>query len=68
MFFSLRPIFANHSAPRLTMCTTHASVSTLLTIVGAPKTPDTAGKGGLMRGWPRLPSRLSMRPVSSPQM
>ncbi len=68
MFFSFRPILANHSAPRLTMCVTQASVSTLFTIVGQPKTPWTAGKGGLMRGWPRLPSRLSMRPVSSPQM
>jgi hypothetical protein len=50
------------------MWTTQASVSTLLTIVGQLKTPDTAGNGGLIRGWPRFPSRLSMRPVSSPQM
>ena len=27
-----------------------------------------AGKGGFVRGWPRLPSSDSSRPVSSPQM
>ncbi len=45
------------------------SVSTLLTIVGWRYRPLAAGKnGGLSRGMPRLPSRLSMRPVSSPTM
>ena len=36
--------------------------------VGQPNAPSTAGNGGLMRGWPRLPSSDSSRPVSSPQM
>ena len=44
-------------------------VSTLLTTVGSPYRPMAAGKyGGLMRGKPRLPSRLSSSAVSSPQM
>ena len=68
MFRSFRPIPLNQSAPRSTMCFTQQSVSTLLTTVGAFQTPETAGKGGLMRGWPRFPSRLSMSAVSSPQM
>ena len=34
----------------------------------ARQRPATAGKGGLMRGQPRLPSRDSSKPVSSPQM
>jgi hypothetical protein len=46
-----------------------ARVSTLLTIVGCMYRPLTAGKyGGLRRGMPRRPSRLSMRAVSSPTM
>ena len=48
---------------------TSASVSTLLTIVGCRYNPLEAGKnGGLRRGMPRSPSRLSIRPVSSPTM
>ena len=47
---------------------TQQRVSTLLTTVGLRKAPSTAGNGGLIRGHPRLPSRLSIRPVSSPQM
>ena len=50
------------------MCVTQASVSMLLTTVGLRNAPSTAGNGGLMRGQARLPSRLSIRPVSSPQM
>jgi hypothetical protein len=46
-----------------------ASVSTLFTTVGWRYRPLAAGKnGGLRRGMPRLPSRLSMRAVSSPTM
>ena len=33
----------NQSAPRLTMCGTLASVSTLLTTVGFPHSPDDCG-------------------------
>ena len=43
-------------------------VSTLFTTVGAPNNPTTAGKGGLRRGQPFLPSRDSSSAVSSPQM
>src|SRR5512145_2668454 len=63
-----RAIFLYHSAPLLMMCGTAASVSTLLIVVGMPKTPDTAGNGGLMRGFPRFPSIEFMSAVSSPQM
>jgi hypothetical protein len=45
-----------------------AMVSTLATVVGQPKRPTSAGKGGLSRGLPCLPSRLSISAVSSPQM
>jgi hypothetical protein len=47
---------------------TLARVSTLFTTVGLPHAPAFAGKGGLILGWPRLPSRDSMSDVSSPQM
>src|SRR6476646_1127488 len=57
-----------HAAPRLMMCGTAARVSTLLIVVGIPKTPDTAGNGGLIRGLPRLPSSEFIIAVSSPQM
>ena len=63
------PSFANAAPPISTMCFTLQSVSTLLTIVGHIHRPSTAGKyGGLMRGYGRLPSSDSIRPVSSPQM
>ena len=62
------PILAYSSPPSFTMGTTAAMVSTLFTTVGRSYRPFTAGKGGLMRGLPRLPSRLSSRAVSSPQM
>jgi hypothetical protein len=38
-----------------------AIVSTLLTVVGQPNTPMSAGNGGLSRGLPALPSSDSMR-------
>src|SRR5438128_895967 len=64
----LVPSPANHAAPRLMMCGTWLSVSTLFTIVGAPKAPLMAGKGGLSFGQPFLPSSDEISPVSSPQM
>ena len=50
------------------MCGTCEKVSTLFTVVGMPKAPNCAGKGGFLRGWPFLPSSDSSSPVSSPQM
>ncbi len=47
---------------------TEATDSTLLTMVGLPRKPDTAGKGGLMLGWPLVPVTELISPVSSPQM
>ena len=41
-------------------------VSTLLMIVGQPYRPTTAGKGGLIRGYPLLPSSDSISADSSP--
>src|ERR1700692_2047434 len=64
----LVPRPANHSAPRLMMWGTAAIVSTLLTMVGWPKAPLTAGNGGLILGHPFLPSRDDRSPVSSPQI
>ena len=48
--------------------TTVARLSTLLTTVGLPHSPSTAGKGGLILGLPLLPSNLSNQAVSSPQI
>ena len=50
------------------MCGTWLKVSTLFTVLGMPKAPYWAGKGGFLRGCPFLPSRDSRSPVSSPQM
>lgn len=89
-----RPKPANHAPPRRQMVGATATVSTLATVVGQPKTPagnqsrercrresgewrwaeglqdvpTSAGKGGLRRGLPCLPSMDSMSAVSSPQM
>ena len=49
----------NHSA---------AMVSTLVIVEGQPKRPTPAGIGGLRRGFPCLPSKLSIKAVSSPQI
>ena len=57
----------NQSTPLATMWGTWEKVSTLFTVVGMPKAPYWAGKGGFLRGWPFLPSRDSRSPVSSPQ-
>ena len=43
-------------------------VSTLLIRLGEAYRPATAGNGGFVRGWPRLPSSDSSSAVSSPQM
>ena len=59
---------ANQAPPLVMIWGMLHRVSTLLTTVGQLNTPLTAGKGGLMRGYARLPSRDSISPVSSPQM
>ncbi len=61
------PIAANAALPSATMPGTLTSVSMLLTAVGFPKSPTSTGKGGLLRGSPRLPSIESKSAVSSPQ-
>ena len=43
-------------------------VSTLFTTVGFAQSPETAGNGGLIRGFPLFPSKDSINAVSSPQM
>lgn len=58
----------NHEAPRLIIVGQTATVSTLVTVVGQLKTPLLAGNGGFDLGFPGLPSKLSIKPVSSPQM
>src|SRR5688572_14268672 len=63
-----REYFLYHAAPWATMGGTAARVSTLLIVVGWPKTPETAGKGGLIRGLPRRPSIEFIIAVSSPQI
>ena len=62
------PIVLNQVAPRRMIAGTCEIVSTLLTVVGQPQSPYTAGNGGRLRGWPFLPSADSIMPVSSPQM
>ena len=62
------PIEENHLPPLLSIVGTTAIVSTLLTIVGHPYNPTNAGKGGFNLGWPLLPSMLSNKAVSSPQI
>src|SRR5216683_3296945 len=60
------PRLAYHSAPPRIMWGTLASVSALLITVGPPHSPTTAGKGGRIRGIPRLPSSDSISADSSP--
>ena len=62
------PTLAYSSPPSLMIGTTAAIVSTLFTTVGHAHTPEIAGKGGLIRGFPRLPSSDSINAVSSPQI
>jgi hypothetical protein len=62
------PNEANHEPPLLKMVGQTATVSTFVTVVGQLKTPLLAGNGGFSLGFPGLPSKLSIRPVYSPQM
>lgn len=48
----LRPKDANHEPPLRKIVGATATVSTFVTVVGHPKTPTLAGKGGLRRGFP----------------
>src|SRR5205809_7943916 len=64
-FFGV-PRFAYASPPSRMIDGTALSVSTLLIIVGQPYNPTTAGKGGLMRGYSRLPSSDSISAYPSP--
>lgn len=56
---------ANQAPPRLRIVGATATVSTLVTVVGQPKTPALAGNGGLRRGFPGFPSILSIKEVYS---
>ena len=51
--FSL-PKELNQEAPLRRMVGDTAMVSTLVTVVGQPKTPTLAGNGGLRRGLPGI--------------
>ena len=62
------PSSAYAAPPSARTIGTAQKVSTLLTAVGWPKRPLSAGIGGLARTSPRLPSRLSSIEDSSPQM
>ena len=52
---TLRPKPANQLAPRRRIVGATATVSTLVTVVGQPKTPTLAGNGGFRRGLPWRP-------------
>ena len=67
VLFSL-PRALNQEAPLLKIVGATAIVSTFVTVVGHPYNPAAAGKGGFNLGCPFLPSKLSRRAVSSPQM
>jgi (2Fe-2S) ferredoxin len=56
----------SHFIPFKIIGTILANVSTLFIIVGLPKSPLTAGNGGLGIGIPLLPSIDCIRAVSSP--
>lgn len=62
----LRPNCVNHSGPLRRMVGATATVSTLVTVEGQPYRPTLAGNGGLSLGFPCLPSRDSIKAVSSP--
>lgn len=66
LFFLPKP--ANHEAPLQRIVGTTATVSTLVTVVGHPYNPAFAGNGGFILGFPCLPSKDSIKPVSSPQI
>lgn len=58
----------NHDAPLLIIVGQTATVSTFVTVVGQLNTPLLAGNGGFSLGFPGFPSRLSIKPVYSPQI
>ena len=58
----------NSSQPMPNAVGAAASDSRLFTVVGQPKAPALAGKGGVVRGAPRLSSSELSIEVSSPQM
>lgn len=58
----------NHEAPLRMIVGQTATVYTFVTVVGILKTPLLAGNGGFNLGLPGFPSRLSIKPVYSPQM
>ena len=62
----LRPNEVNHSGPLRKIVGDTATVSTLVTVDGQPYRPTLAGKGGFSLGLPCLPSKDSIRAVSSP--
>src|SRR4030042_6657574 len=61
------PLEVKYSAPLLIIKGILDHVSTLFIFVGLPRSPFTAGYGGLGFGSPGLPSRDLRRAVSSPQ-
>ena len=63
-----RPKEENQEAPLLMIVGQTATVYTFVTVVGQLKTPLLAGKGGFNLGLPGFPSKLSINPVSSPQI
>ena len=67
-WFRSRPKLENQLEPRRQMVGETATVSTFATVVGQPKRPTSAGKGGFRRGLPCLPSSDSIKAVSSPQI
>lgn len=58
----------NHELPRLIIVGQTATVSTLVTVDGQFKKPLFAGKGGFNLGLPGFPYKLSISPVSYPQI
>ncbi|MBA7678163.1 hypothetical protein ES703_86435 [subsurface metagenome] len=64
---SFVPVTVNHSTPFLIIGGMKASVLTLLTTVGFPKSPSVVMRGGRGRGVPGLPSMEAAMAVASPQ-
>ncbi len=62
------PKDANQEAPLLIIVGQTATVSTLVTVVGQLNAPTLAGNGGFSLGFPGFPYKLSIKPVSYPQM
>ena len=67
LFYGL-PKELNQLGPLLRIVGHTATVSTFVTVVGQPYKPALAGNGGFNLGLPGLPSKLSISPVSSPQI